>query len=171
MAAKTPSSRQSSRPATVDDTVDIVVRDFVNGDELVLNKVVGVRALHDQRSKVAARMNKKLGGNDGYRVKKFDPYEGDPNPGTLFGDHEAVAEVTLLREKLRKQVRDAEDREAARHAMRKTLVAREEPKWRRKNMRQQFAKERAAAQQDIAQMKRDHERMLAKKLVDVNLLK
>lgn len=166
---------RGSAPDTKPDgtsTLEVVrVRDFETGEECELNNVVGVRALHQQRSKVGARIMQKLKLRDRSGHQRVDALEGDPNPTLLLGEPEAVAEVSLMRHKLAGELREAEEREAMRQETRKQVLAREEPKWRRKHMRAQFLKEHEAAKRDLAQMKRDHERMLAEKLIQVNLLK
>lgn len=149
----------------------VVVQDFFSGEKVQLNDMVGVRALHMQRSKVFGIQTQKLQAKQGSIKRRLKPLDGDPNPNLLLGDYEAVAEVYLLRHKFDKELQDAKQREEDREATRRKLVSREFPMWRRKNMIEQFRKEHEAALQDIKQLERDHERMLAAKLVEVNLLK
>jgi len=153
------------------ETGPLTVVDFFTGETVPLNDMVGVRALHMQRSKVFDIQNKKLQAKQGSVKRRLKPMEGDPNPNILLGDYEAIAEVYLLRHKFEKEVQDARRREEDRETVRRKLVSREFPLWRRKNMVDQFRKEHMAALQDIKQLERDHERMLAAKLVEVNLLK
>ena len=149
----------------------LLVTDFFSGEQVPLNDMVGVRALHMQRSKVFDIQTQKLQAKQGSTKRRLKPLDGDPNPNILLGDYETVAEVYLLRHKFEKELHDARQREEDREATRRKLVSREFPMWRRKNMIQQFRKEHEAAEQDIKQLERDQERMLAAKLVEVNLLK
>ncbi len=145
--------------------------DLFTKETIPLNDMVGVRALHMQRSKAFDIQTQKLKAKQGSMKRRLKPLEGDPNPNILLGDYEAVAEVYLLRHKFEKELAEARRREEEREATRRKLVSREFPMWRRKNMAEQFRKEHEAALQEIKQLERDQERMLAAKLVEVNLLK
>jgi hypothetical protein len=90
--------------------------DFFTEEEVPLNNLIGVRALHLERSKVATVLHLKLGAKDPSRTHKFDQYAGDPNPSTLFGDYESIAEVHLLRHKLDREHSEASQREQGRQS-------------------------------------------------------
>lgn len=147
----------------------IRVPEFGTGRMLQLNDTVGVRALH--RPAMLQSMHAKLSRGEKYSAQKQRPTDGDPNPAQLLGPAQEVAAAEMFKAKLDREYADAEAREAAREKERRTRVAREEPKWRRAGLREQFAREREAAAAELAALKKNHEHALGQKLAQLGLLR